>query len=169
MSRVPHDVALQRTDVMALLAPYDPHVAGTPPLGLDLTDSDIDIVCEVRDFDAFATLLTEHFGDRPDFAVHARPDLDAMIVRFRAWDWPFEIFGQALPVAQQHGWRHFCVERRLLDLGGPALAQAIMALRHRGLKTEPAFATLLGLTGNPYAALLELEGQDDAALRALLP
>lgn len=91
MSRVAHDVALQRTDVMALLAPYDPHVAGTPPLGLDLPGSDIDIVCEVRDFDAFAALLTEHFGDRPDFAVHARADLDAMIVRFRAWDWPFEI------------------------------------------------------------------------------
>jgi len=169
MSRVAHDVALQRTGVLMLLAPYDPHVAGTPPLGLDLPDSDIDIVCEVRDFDAFAALLTEHFGDRPDFAVHARPDLDAMIVRFRAWDWPFEIFGQTLPVAQQHGWRHFVIERRLLDLGGPTLTQAIMTLRHRGLKTEPAFAALLGLTGDPYAALLELEGQDDAALHALLP
>src|SRR5262249_10806095 len=134
MSRVTHDVALQRTDVMAVLAPYDPHVAGTPPLGLDLPDSDIDIACEVRDFEACAALLTEHVGDRPDFAVQARLDLDAMIVRFRAWDWPFEIFGQALPVAQQHGWRHFVIERRLLDLGGPTLTQAIMTLRLRGLK-----------------------------------
>ena len=169
MSRVAHEVALQRTGVLALLAPYDPHVAGTPPLGLDLPGSDIDIVCEVLDADAFVALLTEHFGDQPDFSVHARPDLGAMIIRFSTWDWSFEIFGQALPVAQQHGWRHFRIERRLLDLGGPALAQAIIALRHRGLKTEPAFAALLGLTGDPYAALLDLEGQDDAALRALLP
>jgi len=44
----------------------------------------------------------------------------------------------------------------------------VLALRQAGLKTEPAFAELLALAGDPYAALLELESQSAPQLTALL-
>ncbi|HUD95277.1 DUF4269 domain-containing protein, partial [Sphingobium sp.] len=104
----------------------------------------------------------------PGFTLRRSDDLNAIICGFVAHGWEFEIFGQPIPVAQQHGWRHYEIERRLLTLGGEAMRDAIMALREQGLKTEPSFARLLGLSGDPYAALLELEAQDDDTLRALI-
>ena len=79
-----------------------------------------------------------------------------------------EIFGQDRPVTEQWGFRPMVVEARLLDLGGPGFRNAILALRHQGLKTEPAFARLLGLGGDPYAAVLTLEAWSDSALRRLV-
>ena len=54
----------------------------------------------------------------------------------------------------------------MLSLGGEPLRAAVMARRYAGAKTEPAFAQVLGLTGDPYAMLLTLEGLDAAALNA---
>ena len=44
-----YEEAVAESDVMEDLASFDPRVAGTPPLGLDLPDSDIDIVCFASD------------------------------------------------------------------------------------------------------------------------
>jgi hypothetical protein len=154
---------------MEALAPFDPRLVGTPPLGIAIPDSDLDIVCEAPDADAFARALTDAFGALPGFILHRRADLGAVIGRFVAHGWAFEIFGQPLPIAHQHGWRHYLVERRLLALGGEPFHNAIIALRNRGLKTEPAFARLLRLAeSDPYAALLDLEEEDDDTLRALI-
>ncbi len=43
-----------------------------------------------------------------------------------------------------------------------------MALKHQGLETEPAFARLLSLAGDPYEAMVDLEIWSDDELRRLL-
>ena len=87
---------------------------------------------------------------------------------FVAQEWRFEIFGQAKPVTEQTGWRHFTLEQRLLALGGQNLAATVMAFRREGLKTEPAFAAALKLQGDPYEVLLDISDLDDDALSLLI-
>jgi hypothetical protein len=154
---------------MTVLAEFDPRVAGTPPLGLDLPASAIDVLCHASDPDAFAAVLGAAFGNRASFAIRRRSGVDRpVIAAFTAYGWTFQIFGQAKPVSEQDGWRHLLVERRLLALGGPALRAAVMRERSGGTKTEPAFAAVLRLGGDPYRALLDLEGCADESLIALL-
>ena len=79
-----------------------------------------------------------------------------------------EVFGQAVPTAQQLGFRHMLVEYAVLQASGEPWRRAVQQLKQQGLKTEPAFAALLRLPGNPYEALLMLEGKTQAELRASL-
>lgn len=157
--------ALRASEALQRLAMFDPHVAGTLPLRVSVEGSDIDILCHAPDLDGFAQVVWRHFAQQQDFSLHqwAR-DGRAVIARFEAHGWPFEIFGSSQPVHEQAGWRHFEVERRLLDLGGEDMRVAVLALRQNGTKTEPAFARVLGLQGDPYAAMLDLGGRTDAEL-----
>ncbi len=164
-SRPDYREALSASGVLERLGAFDPHVAGTPPLGLDLPDSDIDVLCHAPDAATFAELVWTCFGALEGFALRqwtasGRP----VIATFRAHGWTFEIFAAAESVARQAGWRHFLIERRLLALGGAAFRNRVMALRRQGAKTEPAFAAALGLDGDPYAALLALEPLTTEAL-----
>lgn len=162
--------ALRRTGLLARLAAFDPHVAGTPPLGLDLPGSDIDVLCFAPDGLAFAAAVWREFSDAPGFSLRQWRWADRPVVAgFRLEGWPIELFGQARPVAEQQGWRHFRVESRLLAMGGPPLRAAVRRHREAGRKTEPAFAAVLGLAGDdPYQALLALEARPDDVLRATL-
>jgi len=91
-----------------------------------------------------------------------------VVVSFEAAVWQIQLYGEAIPVERQRGWRHFTVERRLLAVGGQDLRAAVLALRQRGMKTEPAFAAVLGLKGDPYVALLDLGEQGDQLLISVL-
>ena len=53
------------------------------------------------------------------------------------------------------GYLHMVIEYKILLQKGESFRQQVIALKQSGLKTEPAFAQLLGLPGNPYTALLE--------------
>jgi hypothetical protein len=164
-----YEEALAECDVLGSLASFDPHIAGTPPLGLELPGSDIDVLCFAPDAQAFTDTVWHNFSSAPAFTAKQlvrapRP----VVVSFEVAGWRIELYGEAIPVEQQRGWRHFAVERRLLELGGDALKLAVLARRHSGMKTEPAFAAALGLRGDPYLALLDLGLQDDATLILLL-
>ncbi len=52
---------------------------------------------------------------------------------------------------------HMLIENEILIEKGIKFRKIIIDLKSNGIKTEPAFANLLGLTGNPYLELLKLE------------
>lgn len=151
------------------MARFDPHVAGTVPLALDLPTSDIDILCHAPDPHAFTATVWAAFSDFAGFAIWQWIGADRPVVAsFEAEGWAFELFGQVRPVTEQVGWRHFLIEKRLLELGGGGFRAAIMNRRRSGMKTESAFAEVLNLSGNPYQALLDIETWSNDALTRLL-
>ena len=159
---------LQRYELLPRLQAYDPVLAGTFPLDITVPGSDLDIICEVADMAAFRQTLAG-FAAYPSYKVRlANTPEPALLASFELEGLAVEVFGQALPTAQQNGYRHLVVEARLLAAGGAALKQQVLALKASGVKTEPAFAQLLGLPGNPYQALLALEVCDEAALSVLV-
>ncbi|KWV50021.1 phage capsid protein [Bradyrhizobium macuxiense] len=162
-------LAITRSEVTEVLERFDPRIVGALPLDLAVSGSDIDIVCHAPDPNAFAEVLWQHYRTADGFALYRwRSDTRPVIARF-VWDgWPFELFGDTRPVDRQRGWIHFEVERRLLALDDGRLRQAVGARRAAGMKTEPAFAAVLGIGGDPYPGLLDLAAASDAELCALL-
>lgn len=134
---------------------FDPVLAGTIPLDVDLPDSDLDIICEVHDASAFAICLRDHFAAAPQFRLTRAVvnTVPTTIANFLIDDLPIEVFGQAVPVDHQAAVVHLEVEHRLLELAGESLRATVRALKREGLKTEPAFAQALGLAGDPYEQL----------------
>ncbi len=158
--------ALQELGLFRDLAPYDPVLIGTLPLGVDHPDSDLDIACYAPDLMAFLGRATALYGQRPDFRLARKTirDVESVVVNFRHAGFPVEIFAQPQPVEQQYGYRHLLVEARLLALGGEEARKAIQALKIAGFGTEPAFARYFRLRGDPYERLWQLSFVDDATL-----
>jgi hypothetical protein len=162
--------AIAACGVLERLAAFDPVLVGTYPLDLVVPGSDLDILCHAPDLAGFARVVRQAFADRPGFTCERQPTgaTLAILARFRSLELPVEVFGQAVPVDQQRGYRHLLVEARLLELGGPRLRRAVLDLRGKGTKTEPAFAHALGLSGDPHERLWALSWCDDAELRVIL-
>lgn len=158
-----------KLDLLRTLAEFDPIVIGTPPLGIATAASDIDIACSAPDSGRFDHTVRSAFGSMHAFSIRTSDHLPdpATVASFFACGWEIEIFCQKTATENQWGVRHFRVEKRLLALR-PTLRERIVGFKQDGLKTEPAFARALGLTGDPYAAILQLEDLSDAQLVDLL-
>jgi hypothetical protein len=149
---------LEALRVFALLRAFDPVLAGTIPLDIDIPRSDLDIVCYATDVDAFAQHLHDTFGHCDTFVLQRTmmDGLPTVIAQFTAQGFPIEIFGQPCPVTEQQAVRHMVVEERLLRHGGAEVRRHIRHLKSQGRKTEPAFAAVFRLPGDPYQTLLQL-------------
>ena len=150
------------------LARYEPMVIGTPPLGIDVSASDIDVACTADDLRQFKSDAQRCFSRQAAFMINDLDWLQAPAAKasFFVHGWEVELFCQALPIREQWGVRHFLIEQRILELA-PHLRDQVIALKNFGLKTEPAFARLLALDGDPYEAMLSLENLSDEELVAL--
>lgn len=146
---------LERNAIMQQLDGFDPILVGTIPIGIDIEDSDLDIICHSTNLHDFAQTLTNKFSHFKGFTISAHEaNNSAVVAQFVVDNFILEIFGQALATRQQNAYRHMLIEHQLLLERGENFRQEIIALKEQGYKTEPAFALLLGLTGDPYAALL---------------
>lgn len=166
--RKPFHEVLTELQLPERLLHYEATIIGTPPLGVDIESSDIDIACTANDPDQFKSDTARLFGHFTAFRIADLHELEVPAVRatFTAGDWTIDLFCQAIGIDLQHGVRHFRLEQRLLRIR-PGLREQVLCLRKAGLKTEPAFAKVLGLDGDPYAAMLGVENHTDAQLAAL--
>ncbi|RED54335.1 DUF4269 domain-containing protein [Aestuariispira insulae] len=165
----PHILVLQETRLLDRLARFSPVLIGTPPLGIDIPGSDIDVACSSGSLSAFSDYVTDVFSSEAGFAIRTPGHIDppAVVATFIVRDWEIELFCQSLPTDRQMGVRHFRIEQRLLDLV-PGLRAEIRERKLSGQKTEPAFADRLRLAGDPYQSLLTLETMTDGALVELV-
>jgi hypothetical protein len=143
--------------IIKLLQPYSPVVAGTIPIGVNIPSSDVDILCCWSDKDDFIRTVTCYFSKLEDFIIKDGLILDVptVLCNFTIDAMPFEIFGQPVPVKQQAGYLHMIKEHEILEAKGAMFRHDVIALKEEGYKTEPAFAKLLYLPGDPYLSLLE--------------
>jgi hypothetical protein len=163
---------LQALALWQTLAEFGPVLVGTVPLDIDISSSDLDVLCEVQPASEahFSSVLQNQYGHLPGFRLR-QPLIGGMrciIGNFFYLGTEIEVFGQAMPAVQQRAFRHMVVEHAILETGGEAWRRAAQALKMQGLKTEPAFAALLHLPGDPYEALLTLEDKTVAELQVLL-
>ncbi|NCD70127.1 DUF4269 domain-containing protein [Mucilaginibacter agri] len=142
--------------VFEILQPYSPLLTGTIPIEIDVDGSDLDIICCWSNADEFYNLLVNHFSSYPGFSIKRViiQNKETIIANFHIEGVEIEIFGQNIPVKQQEAYRHMIVEYWLLNDNGELFRQKIIKLKQQGMKTEPAFAKILGLEGNAYDALL---------------
>jgi uncharacterized protein len=162
--------ALKESRALEVLSQFNPLVAGTFPLGLDVDGSDLDILLESKNLDMVDKTISEAFGQQISFKTSrvTVEGVQTLIASFEFANVSFELFAQPIPTQKQTAYRHFQIEERILDLGSDRLTHTITALRTQGLKTEPAIAKALRLSGDPFGALLNLHGVSHMALASFI-
>lgn len=162
--------ALKKSNVLQVLKKYSPLVAGTFPLGIYTEKSDLDILISDVDFNFIEQNLTDHFSifEKFNYQKLTLSDQPTVVVNFTFQNISFEIFAQNTPTIKQQAYLHYLIEEKLLKFGEDSLKQKIMNLRNSGFKTEPAFAHALGLSGDPYIELLNLQKMSNSKLQDYL-
>ncbi len=152
---------LRQHRLFDILKPFNPVLTGTIPINIDIDTSDLDVICCFTDVELFKTTVTEAFGALPGFELRTVQfrGITTIVANFRFDHFPVEVFGQPIPVQKQYAYRHMLIEHTLLTQRDETFRLQIIDLKRKGYKTEPAFAHILGLTGDPYEALLQFEEQ----------
>jgi hypothetical protein len=139
------------------LSPFQPLLTGTIPINIDIENSDLDIICYWQDKQLFIDHLISYFSNETNFSQEEKiiGSHSSVLARFQLEEFEIELFGQNIPTQEQSAYKHMLIEHQILQQKGKSFRQEIIRLKKEGMKTEPAFAKLLGLHGDPYEALLQ--------------
>lgn len=154
--------AILESRILEQLKAYSPQVVSTIFVGLDTKTSDIDIVCSYQEQQVFVKDIDLAYSAHESYSLRLYDD--HAVGQFHYDQFLFEIYAAKMPVEKQAAYRHYQVMQRLVNVGGERLQARIRQLKESGLKTEPAICQLMGLSGEPYAAVLELERWTDEKL-----
>ncbi len=163
------DNILKETQILKILEDLNPLVVNTFLLGIAQESSDLDILVQYDKNEEYKNFMTLHLKHLPNFKIEQfeTRHQTSILASFDFKGLSFEIFAQEIPATKQVAYRHFLIEERLLKLGGPLLKEKILTLRKEGLKTEPAFAKALNLSGDPFEELLKLQTYSNNDLKFL--
>ncbi|WP_429151932.1 DUF4269 domain-containing protein [Aeromonas hydrophila] len=149
----------------ALAAPCsDLALVSTVAIGLDRPGSDLDIVCQHPEPATFAAALAAQGWRVAQKGAHIWL-AEQIVTGADGYPWPLELYLTPELLEHLNGWRHLSLMAALLEQFGAVFYHQVLRLRlEEGLKGEAAMCRLLGLAGDPYAALLTLEGGELAPL-----
>ena len=158
---------LTKLSIFEHLQDFKPILTGTIPIGVDLPESDLDIICQCSNHLKFTETLNSLYSNKKNYQVRTSSwnDLESTIATFQSGEFEVEIFGQDCPTKNQNAYRHMIIEHRILNSEDDKFKAEIIQLKQEGLKTESAFARALGLHGNPYEELLKFEKQKLHAIK----
>lgn len=147
---------LTQNKVLETLSEFDPILAGTIPINIDIENSDLDIICYWKNKSEFVSKISSAFQNKMDFKIWETiiNENESVVANFRIDDFEIEIFGQNIPSQSQNAYKHMIIEHEILKLKGESFRLEIIKLKQNGLKTEPAFGKLLGFKNDPYQELL---------------
>jgi len=148
---------LVNLNICEILVSHSPVLTGTIPINIDIENSDLDIICYCKDLEEFQELLIKNFKTKPDFEINRKniKNSDTIVARFTHNQFLIEVFGQNRPIEDQEAYQHMIIEHRLLIEKGESFREQIIELKKQGYKTEPAFAKLLEIKGDPFLELLK--------------
>lgn len=151
---------INKLNIMEDLALYSPVLCGTIPIRIDILHSDLDIVMEVHNYDFFEQEIRSLYGSYEGFEMKKKnfKNILTIKVNFKFEGFEFELFAQPQPVRNQNAYKHMIVEHMLL-MQHPHIREEVIELKEQGVKTEPAFAQVLKIDGDPYEELILL-GQE---------
>ncbi len=159
---------LNAADIFRILKPFDPAHVGTIGNDIDISTSDIDIICACGDLAELASILKSEVSDH--FLIQCKmkesEGQKALVARIST-EIPIEIYAEDTPTEKQIAYRHYLNACRVLDLLGDQAHGEIRTLKREGMKTEAAFCSYLGLIGEPFAAFLKVEEMSDESIRLL--
>ena len=155
-----HDIR-DATEILKSYLDFNPVIVGTFPIDIAIETSDIHIVMQSQNLELLKDKLYNDFSSFESFELSIK---SVLLCRFKHKAFEIEIYATENPVTSLNSYRHLVIEERLLNLYPDSFKQAVIDLKKSGIKTEPAFARLLGLEGDPYQALLALEALSDEQL-----
>lgn len=162
-------ITLKKHAILDALSRFNPVLVSTVCVDLDTEGSDLDIICQHKDLNGFRTAVISRFKNYPGFKQWMRKsDDEEVVTSFHADGFEIEIFSSTVPVEEQFAYRHLSMMERTIRIGGEPLRKKVKGLKMSGLKTEPSFAKILGLPGDPFLAFLELEKLNDNQLSELI-
>ncbi len=122
---------LLATGLLDVLAPYQPAIVGTYPLGIAPPEARLEIVCRATDLSAFARVLQNTYGERDaDFAVYGGT-LDAeeaVFAEFTLDGLPLEVSAQREHVHRRLGAATLGLSRALEQAGPVTKARLAAAV-----------------------------------------
>lgn len=150
---------LKTHHVLEKLKDYQPIVVGTIPIEINIENSDIDIIGKTADFEKAENNLIATFSHYPEFKISQQHinNKACLTCNFFIDSFEIEIYLEDKNPTEQNAYRHMLIEAQLLEKFGKGFKNDIIQLKKNGYKTEPAFAKLLHLKGDPYIALLEYD------------
>lgn len=157
---------LVRTEILECLEDFSPIVVGTIPLGIDITTSDLDIVCQLNDKKDIERVLEENYGEYDDFMITQMGE-NAYAYNFWFEGCEIEVYASKVPTKCSNSYRHLLITSRLLTLYGDDFKEKIIQLKKAGYLTEPAIVKLLDLHGETYETIFLIEDYSDEELLAL--